>query len=55
MVVVDYYNRTDGLDNYRCVPVDILNKVDKNVRKKEWNEEYEHKHTQRQTQARNEK
>lgn len=29
MVVVDYYDSTDGLDNYRCVPVDILNKVDK--------------------------
>lgn len=49
MVVVDYYNRTDGLDNYRCVPVDILNKVDKKVRNKEWNEEYEHKHTDKHT------
>lgn len=34
MVAVDYYDWTDGLDNYRCVPVDILNEVDKNVRKK---------------------
>lgn len=36
---------TDGLDNYRCVPVDVSNKVDKNSRKKEWNKEHKHTNT----------